>query len=207
MKQTNTDPSEETPRVWTKCLWGRQMVRQTEQSKQWRRGSQRALGSMKQAYEHWQDTHMCLKIRHTDLWTSWDLYFLPLLTFTVGYMCLLLFWGISSSFSCQDLRSQIYTKCIYPLHSITACNSCWMVVDYLWGSLEARRHGLWSHLDASITNTIFSGDLLYLLQHMGKWRYFLLLLLEYYLDTDELISWSENLERAPQSSAGPSSSD
>lgn len=45
MKQTTTDPSEETPRVWNKCLWGRQMVREAEQSKQWVSECERFLKS------------------------------------------------------------------------------------------------------------------------------------------------------------------
>lgn len=142
------------------------------------RGPLRALRTMEQAYEyqsgrHWQDTqHLCLEqIRHTDPWTSWGLYSLPLITFSIGCRCLLLFWGIPSSFSCQDLRSQIYTMCIHPVHTITACNGCRMVVDYSLGRLEARRHGFQSHLNANIINTIHMMMTCFtFLQHMGNWR-------------------------------------
>lgn len=123
--------------------------------------SLRVLRTTEKAYEHqpgrhWQDTkHVYLEeIRHTGPWTSWDLYSFPLIIFALGCRCLLLFWGVPSVFSCRDLRSQIHTKCIHPLHSITAFNGCRMVVDYLLGRLEAKRHSLQSHLDANITNTI-----------------------------------------------------
>lgn len=142
------------------------------------RDSLRSLRTMVQAYEsqpgrHWQDTqHLRLEtIRHTDPWTSWDLYSLPLITFSIGCRCLLLFWRIPSSFSCQDLRSQIYTKCIYPVHAITACNGCRMVVDYSLGRLEARRHHFQSHLNANIINTTHMMMTCFtFLQHMGNWR-------------------------------------
>lgn len=142
------------------------------------RGSIRALRTMEKAYEHqpgrhWQDMqHLCLEqIRHTDPWTSWDLYSLPPVTFSIGCRCLLLFWGIPSSFYCQDLGSQICTKCIHPVHTITSCNSCRMVVDNSQGKLEARRHGFQSHSNANITNTIHMMMVCFTyLQHMGNWK-------------------------------------
>lgn len=143
------------------------------------RGSLRALRTMEKAYEHqpgrhWQDTqHLCLQqIRHTDPWTSWDLYSFPLITFSIGCRCLQLFWGIPSSFYCQDLRSQICTKCIHSLCTITSCNSCRMVVDNSLGKLEARRHGFQNPSNANIINTIHMMMMICFtyLQHMRNWR-------------------------------------